>query len=302
MPINMPGYRPATMDAVAKALDIAQNVFGIGTEGAKQRLMNAQTAGETQKTDAAKASASELQKWMSRGTDSAPGGGPGPRRGAITQEDLSNPLLAPQLKPMLDAQKDAQGIQHARNDETRKARGEVSGIQNEFANQAGVKEAQGDIEAAREVSKYLLSGNPAATKGGQKRLGLLLLGVNRLGPEVAGVAENEGILAKFKDAVSKGATGFSTPEDIAAAHQAAKLVFGNARNTLDSVASRYAAQKAPLFGEAPDAFKQKNLLPAGFGEDLPDVRVMKGKKTGQPTIHYLDKKTNAFLPVHMQKE
>lgn len=94
MPIALPGYKPATIDAVAKALQVARDVYGIDTWAAEDRLksLTAQNA-ERDAKDKADAADPNSERSKNRRSVGKSVLGDYIRQGVVGR-DVGNPLLS----------------------------------------------------------------------------------------------------------------------------------------------------------------------------------------------------------------
>lgn len=205
---------------------------------------------------------------------------------------------APNYKAAEQAQKYEQGnlgitktkqeIANATQDEARKGRGEIGEFQDKFNHDDIVKNSQADIGMANRISQLATSGNKIGVNLTEDMIGKLATGINRLSPELVENSQAKDFISRIKNKLSKGSTGFSTPEEINDLNQASNLIGKNAAETLDRYASSYGEQVGSRLNKSGEEIKVKYLLPkgTGFSAVSTGVKILDGKPT---LFHKTDK-------------
>lgn len=329
--INQSQRKPSAFENILKGLEAVQTVYGINTEGARQRLLEAQTENEKTKgerekqaLDLKKAEDSAFLEYVSRMKNKA--GGPPEASNAqapgqidpIVSEAIQNPMLAERFEPYLKAQQSAmnlgktaleeahinQQMNLARREETRKGQeetrkeqGQIGDYQKDFTERyPGVKEAMDEIGEHNSISKLLLSGSKQGVQIGGTKLVLVASGLKRLGPQLMELGVDQSVLGKIQNAISEGRTGFKTPEEIDALNKVNNLMGQEANNRLDQLGSSAAAQVGSRLNQDPGVIKTKYLLPQNSLFKPSESRVAPHPHTGQNTLWRL-KDNGKYSPV-----
>lgn len=187
----------------------------------------------------------------------------------------------------LGLQKTQQEIGNSAADEARKQRGEVSGLQNDFFDKfPDVKQSMTELNAAKGISKKILSGNPVSASQAKEQLALIGAGITRLSDNALQGVENPGVFRQAIDTITRKTSGQFSPKELNDLHTAAGIIAQNAGDTINSAGDQYSQLKAPSLGMSSQSFKTQKLLPGGVNASLPQTKVKVDPNTKKPFLIY----------------
>lgn len=194
---------------------------------------------------------------------------------AKTNQELTNATLSGQKTQMEIGQMPAE--------EARKTTGQLEELKTKF--DSATKDAQSQLQGARQISDALLSGNPISAKMAQTQLPMLALGVSRLSGSVISEAESDDTMAAIKNLIAKKTTGAMSAKELSLVQNASKLMESSAAQELNTAGDQI-SQSAANAGvpKSADFIKNKILLPQGVDLQVPQTAVKVHPQTGQAEV------------------